>query len=166
MVRRADAVRRFVMEGAAVDTVRVRWSGNRQFVGWDSAGHGIVMDTPGGSKGEGSGVRPIELVLYGLAGCTAIDVISILRKKREDVRGFEINITGEQELEDHPHYYKRIEIEYVVTGVGVKPASVARAIELSKEKYCSVGGMFGPQVTVVTSYRVEETVPTGPEGDL
>jgi putative redox protein len=148
-----------------MDTVRVRWSGNRQFVGWDSAGHGIVMDTPAGNKGEGSGVRPIELVLYGLAGCTAIDVISILRKKREDVRGFEINVTGEQELETYPHYYKRVELEYVVTGVGVKPESVARAIELSKEKYCSVSGMFGPQVEVVTTYRVEEVQPTGPEAD-
>jgi putative redox protein len=166
MKRRTHSVRRFVLEGARMDTVRVRWAGNRQFVGWDSVGHGIVMDTPLGGKGEGSGVRPIELVLYGLAGCTAIDVISILRKKREDVRGFEINVTGEQELEDYPHYYKLIEIEYVVTGIGVKSESVARAIELSKEKYCAVGGMFGPQVKVVTTYRVEETQPTGPEGDL
>jgi putative redox protein len=146
-----------------MDTVRVRWAGKRQFVGWDAAGHGIVMDTPSDGKGEGSGVRPVELVLYGLAGCTAIDVVSILRKKREDVRGIEITVTGEQEIQEYPHYYKRIELEYVVSGVDVKPESVARAIELSETKYCAVKGMFGPQVEIVTRYRVEETQPTGPE---
>lgn len=149
-----------------MDTVRVRWAGRRQFVGWDDTGHGIVMDTPAGGKGEGTGVRPVELVLYGLAGCTAVDVISILRKKREDVRGMEVVVTGEPELEDYPHYYKRIELEYIITGVAVKPESVARAIELSETKYCSVKGMFGPHVDVITKYRVEETVPTGPERDL
>ena len=144
-----------------MDTVRVRWAGNRQFVGWDDAGHGIVMDTPEDNKGDGSGVRPVELVLYGLAGCTAIDVISILRKKREDVRGMEIVVTGEQELDDYPHYYKRVELEYVVTGFSVKPASVARAIELSEDKYCSVRGMLGPQVEVVTSYAIHEAAAPG-----
>ncbi len=139
--------------------------------GTASSSDGIARDTasswtsPTENKGEGSGVRPVELVLYGLAGCTAIDVVSILRKKREDVREIEIVVTGEQELDDFPHYYKHIELEYVVTGVGVKPESVARAIELSETKYCSVKGMFGPQVEVVTSFRVEETQPTGPERD-
>jgi putative redox protein len=66
-----------------VDTVRVRWAGNRQFVGWDSAGHGVVMDAGPGSKGEATGPRPIELVLYALAACTAMDIVSILEKKRQ-----------------------------------------------------------------------------------
>ena len=73
-----------------MDTVRVRWAGKRQFVGWDAAGHGIVMDAPAEYKGEGTGVAPVELVLYGAGGCTAMDVISILEKKRQDVRGLEI----------------------------------------------------------------------------
>lgn len=142
-----------------MDIVRARWSTNRQWVGWDCKGHGIVMDTPADGTGEGTGWRPVELLLLGLAGCTGIDVVSILQKKREDVRGLEITVNGEPRLDDYPHYYERIEVEYTVTGVGVKPESVARAIELSEEKYCSVKGSLGPQVEVVTSYRVVEFAP-------
>lgn len=147
-----------------MDTVRVRWAGHRQFVGWDERGHGVVMDAPapvvttdgGGvhSAGEGTGVRPVELVLYGLAGCTAMDVVSILEKKRLDVRGVEIVVQGTQRESDYPHYYETISIEYLVTGVDIPDAAVQRAIELSEQKYCSVKGMFGPQVRVSTSFRV------------
>jgi putative redox protein len=137
-----------------MDTVTVRWSEKRQFVGWDERGHGVVMDAPEQYKGEGTGARPIELVLYGLAGCTGMDVISVLEKKRENVCGLSVVVKGTQREEDFPHYYERIEVEYIVTGSNVNPASVERAIELSEEKYCSVRGMFGPQVEVVTSFRV------------
>ena len=142
-----------------MDVVRARWSGNRQLVGWDSEGHGIVMDTPATGSGEGTGWRPVELLLLGLAGCTGIDVLSILEKKREDVRGFEIEVRGEPRLDDWPHYYETIEVVYIVTGVAVKPESVARAIELSEDKYCSVSGCLGPQCSVVTSYEVIEFQP-------
>ena len=142
-----------------MDVVRTRWSTNRQFVAWDSANHGIVMDTPAGGTGEGTGWRPVELLLAGLAGCTAVDVVSILEKKREDVRGLEVEVKGDPFLDDHPHYYKTIEIIYTVTGVGIKPESVARAIELSETKYCSVKGSLGPQVDVTTSYNVVEFEP-------
>lgn len=144
-----------------MDVVRVRWSGQRQFVGWDETGHGLVMDSTPQYKGEGTGVRPIEIVLYGLAACTAMDVVSILEKKREDVRGVEIEVRATQREDDFPHYYERIEVEYVVTGFGVSPASVERAIELSEGKYCSVRGMFGPHVEVVTSFEVAEARAAG-----
>ena len=137
-----------------MDTVRVRWSSKRQFVGWDESGHGVVMDAKAEYKGEGTGPRPVELVLYGLGGCTAMDVISVLEKKRQVVHGIEVVVTGTQREDDYPHYYETIDVEYVVTGVGVSEAAVARAIELSESKYCSVKGMFGPQVRVSTSYRV------------
>ncbi len=139
-----------------MDTVRVKWNGKRRFVGWDDAGHGIVMDAKEQYGGDGSGVRPVELVLYGLAGCTAMDVISILEKKRQRVTDVDLVVTGTPRTDDYPKIYARIEVEYVVTGIGVKPEAVARAIELSEEKYCSVKGMLGPQVEVVTSYRVIE----------
>lgn len=139
-----------------MDTVNVKWSGRRRFVGWDEAGHGVVMDAPAGPKGDGSGTRPVELVLYALAGCTGMDVISVLEKKRQIVTDLQLVVHGTQRESDYPHIYEHIEIEYVVTGIGVKPEAVARAIELSEEKYCSVKGMFGPQVEVVTSYRVIE----------
>jgi putative redox protein len=142
-----------------MDVINARWSKNRQFVGWDSKNHGIVMDTPAEGTGEGTGWRPVELLLLGLAGCTGVDVISILEKKREDVRGFEIEVKGDPFLDEHPHYYQTIEVIYTVTGVGVKPESVARAIELSEEKYCSVKGSLGPQVNVTTRFEVIEFEP-------
>lgn len=139
-----------------MDTVNVKWNGKRRFVGWDSAGHGVVMDATARYGGDGSGVRPVELVLYALAGCTAMDVISILEKKRQTVLDLELVVNGTQREDEHPRIYERVEVEYVVTGIGVKPEAVARAIELSEEKYCSVRGMLGPQVEVVTSFRVIE----------
>jgi putative redox protein len=142
-----------------MDVINARWSKNRQFVGWDSKNHGIVMDTPAEGTGEGTGWRPVELLLLGLAGCTGVDVISILEKKREDVRGLEIEVKGDPFLDDHPHYYQNIEVIYTVTGVGVKPESVGRAIELSEEKYCSVKGSLGPQVNVTTRFEVIEFEP-------
>lgn len=142
-----------------MDVVRARWAGNRQFVGWDSKLHGIVMDTPAEGTGEGTGWRPVELLLLGMAGCTGVDVVSILEKKREDVRGVEIEICGEPFVDDFPHYYETIEVVYTVTGVGVKPESVARAIELSETKYCSVKGCLGPQCHVSTRFEVVEFVP-------
>lgn len=137
-----------------MDTVKVKWNGKRRFIAWDEAGHGVVMDASPDHGGEGTGPRPLELVLYALGGCTAMDVISILEKKRQKVTDLEIVVRGEQRTEDYPKIYQRIELQYVVTGVGVRPDAVARAIELSEEKYCAVKGMLGPQVEVATSYRV------------
>ena len=149
-----------------MDVVSARWTKNRQFVGWDSKQHGIVMDTPAEGTGEGTGWRPVELLLLGIAGCTGVDVVSILEKKREDVRGFEVEVRGEPRLSEHPHYYERIEIVYRVTGVDVKPESVARSIELSESKYCSVKGCLGPQCEVVTSFEVIAFEPhIGPDRD-
>jgi len=136
-----------------MDTVRLKWNGGRRFVGWDAAGHGVVMDATPEHKGDGSGARPLELVLYALGGCTGIDIVSILEKQRQDVRDFDLFVTAEQR-EEQPRFYARVNIEYVLTGVGLKPSAVERAIALSEDKYCSVKGMFGPDVTVTTSYRI------------
>lgn len=144
-----------------MDTIRIRWAGKRQFTGWNAAGHGIVMDSPPQYRGEGTGPRPVELLLYGLGGCTAMDVVSVLEKKRLDVRGVEMVLTGTQVEDSFPHYYKTIHMDYIVTGVGIPEAAVQRAIELSESKYCSVKGALGPQVTVTWSFRVEEPAPLG-----
>jgi putative redox protein len=148
-----------------MDTVRVRYSGNRQFVGWDAQGHGLVMDAPAGSKGESTGPRPIELVLYGLAGCTAMDVVSVLEKKRMPARHLEIVVSGVQREDGYPHYYETVDMHYIVAGEGITPEAVARAIELSEDKYCSVKGMFGPQVKVTTSFEVVESWPSAAAAD-
>lgn len=142
-----------------MDVVNARWTKQRQFVGWDSKLHGIVMDTPADGSGEGTGWRPVELLLLGIAGCTGVDVVSILEKKREDVRGLEIEVRGEPFLDDFPHYYSTIEIVYTVTGNGIKSQSVAQAVELSEEKYCSVKGCLGPQCVVTTTYEIVEFEP-------
>lgn len=144
-----------------MDTITARWSGNRQFVAWDKAGHGVVMDATPEYAGEGTGVRPIEMVLYGLAGCTAIDVVSILEKKRQAITGLEVRVNGTQRAEEHPRYYERVEVNFVVTGYGVSPEAVRRAIELSEEKYCSVKGMFGPQVEMTTTFEIRESLAEG-----
>jgi len=146
-----------------VETIRIRWAGNRQFVGWDGAGHGVVMDAKPEFKGEGTGPRPVEMVLYGLGACTAMDVVSVLEKKRMPPTSVEIVVTGSQREDDYPHYYETINIEYRVSGTGVTEAAVARAIELSETKYCSVKGMFGPQVHVTTSFVVLDPA-SGDEG--
>ncbi len=142
-----------------MDSVKVRWSGNRQFVGWDEAGHGVVMDASASYKGEGTGVRPLQLFLDAMAGCTAMDVISILEKKRQDVRGLEVDVEATQREDDYPKIYTNIHLTYVVTGYGVTDAAVSRAIELSEDKYCSVKGMLGPQVEVTTSFEIKEGEP-------
>lgn len=145
-----------------MDRTTVRWNGARQFVGWDGAGHGVVMDAKPEYKGEGSGTRPLELFLSAIAGCTAMDVISVLEKKRQDVRGLELHVEADQREDEFPKIYTQIRIHFVVTGYGVKESAVARAIELSEDKYCSVRGMLGPQTTVVTSFEVRESpAPSG-----
>jgi putative redox protein len=163
-MRLADSFQRGC-DQVSTDNVSVRWAGKRQMVAWDSAGHGIVMDAPSAYKGEGSGARPLEVFLEALAACTGMDVVSVLEKKRQHFTGLEVLVSATQREDEFPKIYTRIELEYVVTGFGVNPAAVARAIELSEDKYCSVRGMLGPQVTVVTKYRVEEAeAPTSTEG--
>ena len=143
----------------STDRVHVRWSQHRQMVGWDGGGHAIVMDAPARSKGEGTGARPLEVFLQALAACTAMDVVSVLEKKRQPFTGLSIEVTAEQREDEFPKIYTRIELVYVVRGADVSARAVERAIELSEGKYCSVRGMLGPQVEVVTSYRIEADAP-------
>ncbi len=137
-----------------MDSVRVRWDGGRRFIATDAIGHTLEMDAPE-PTGAGSGVRPIEMVLYALGGCTGIDVVGILGKQRQDVRDFEIVVTGDQR-EEQPRRYEWANIEYIVTGVAIRPAMLERAIQLSEERYCSVRAMFDPAVRLSSSYRIVE----------
>jgi putative redox protein len=96
--------------------------------------------------------------MVGLAGCTAMDVIDILRKKRQDVTDFQVQARGEQ-AEDYPHGYVRIEVKYVVTGHNIDPEAVRRAIELSETKYCSVAASLRPGAPITTSFEVYQAEP-------
>jgi putative redox protein len=126
-----------------------------QFMGTSSSGHTLSMDADEESGGHNTGFRPMELLLVGFGGCSGMDVISILRKKRQQVTGLEINVKGEKS-DTAPKIYKEVQIEYVVKGKGVEKGAVERAIELSLEKYCSVGATLAKAGTITHSYRIVE----------
>lgn len=117
----------------------------------------ITMDGPEEFGGSNAGVRPKELVLLALAGCTGSDVVSILQKKRAGLKDFELNITAETR-DEHPQVFTKIHIEYVFYGNELKKEDVERAIELSSTKYCSVQAMLKPTVEITHSYRIEPAV--------
>ena len=134
-------------------TIKTRWVKNWQFVSTDSDGHSVVMDSP--VLGENSGFKPVELLLVSLAGCTGMDVISILQKKRQQLLDFEVNIGGERRPE-HPKAWTSMHIEYVVRGRNIDPVAVERAIELSETKYCSVTATLQGSVEITHSVVIEE----------
>jgi len=118
--------------------------------------HWVAMDGPEKLGGEESGSRPMEVLLMALGGCTAMDVVSILTKKRAPVEDFEIQVDAER-ADEHPKVYTKIHVKYVITGSGVKPADVERAIELSEEKYCSVTAMLRKTAEMTSSYEIRES---------
>ncbi len=136
---------------------KVTWQKKMSFVGKAaSSGFALPLDTVVEQGGDDSGFRPMELILLGLAGCTAMDVISILEKKRQQVTGFEVRANGERS-ETHPKVFTHIVVEYVVTGANIDPAAVARAVELSEMKYCSAYGMLSKTVNIEHQITIKET---------
>lgn len=129
----------------------VTWVEDKRFVGSASSGHAIVMD----ASAEKQAPSPMELLLIGMAGCTAYDVMSILEKKRQRVTGLQVTARAER-AEEPPRVYTKIEMEYLLRGRGIKPKAVEDAIRLSKEKYCSASIMLGKTAQITTSYRIEE----------
>jgi putative redox protein len=128
-----------------------------------NSNHWVIMDGAEAFGGTDGGARPKELLLFALGGCTASDVIPILKKKRVPLEGFEIHLTG-NEREEHPKVFTDIHIEYVFYGDGINPADVERAIELSITKYCAASAMLKETVNITHSYRIEarEGVPSQP----
>ena len=130
---------------------RVTWVEDRRFVGHASSGHAIVID----GSADRLGPSPMELVLLGLIGCSAFDVIDILDKKKQAVAAFEV-IAQAERAADHPRVYTAIGIEFVLHGQAIKAKAVEDAIRLSMDKYCSVAGMLNKTAQITTSYRIEE----------
>ncbi len=128
---------------------QLNWTDGFQFVARAENGPGMVLDSSDG----GSGPTPMQMVLMGVAGCTAMDVVSILKKKRANISDLQVNISGEQ-AEEHPKRYTDINIEFVVHGKGVKPQDVERSIELSLTKYCSATASVN--ANVAHTYRIVE----------
>jgi putative redox protein len=126
---------------------------SRQFVARTGGGHHFLLDDKDGA----SGPKPIELVAAALAGCTAFDVITILRKKRQDVSGYEVVVDADQ-AQQAPMVFTEVRIRHVITGNDVDPAAVEDAIRLSEGKYCSVGNMVNKTARFTTTYEI---VPVG-----
>ncbi|MEW6508654.1 MAG: OsmC family protein [Bacteroidota bacterium] len=125
------------------------------FMGKSDSNHWVVMDGPEDFGGSNAGIRPKELILIGLAGCTGSDVAVILKKKKINLDGFDINITADVQ-ETHPQVYTKINLEYVFYGNGIPKDAVERAIELSLSTYCSVTAMLQKSVEITHTYRIEE----------
>lgn len=132
--------------------VGVTWVQGEQFVATGTGGHSIVLDAPGGREAW-QGFKPSELLLAALAGCTAVDVIDILRKKRVKVSGLRVTARGEQR-EEYPRAFECIHVHYEVRGQDVPEEAVERAIGLSEEKYCSVAATLRGVATITSSYAI------------
>ncbi|MCS7052115.1 MAG: OsmC family protein [Ignavibacterium sp.] len=125
------------------------------FIGKTDSNHWITLDGPENFGGSNAGIRPKELLLLALAGCTASDVVTILEKKKVKLDDFEINITAQMQ-EEHPQVYTKIDLEYVFYGNNIQKEAVERAIELSQTKYCSVTAMLQKAIEIKHSYRIVE----------
>jgi putative redox protein len=130
----------------------VHFAGDDFFVGVTPSGHAQAIET---NSERASAATPMELLLIALGSCTAVDVISILKKKRQQVTDYRVEVSGARR-EEHPHSYTRLEVKHIVRGQAVSEQAVARAIELSDTKYCSVAATLGGSAEIVTSYEIVE----------
>jgi putative redox protein len=132
----------------------VHYAGNDFFMGVSPSGHAVPIDTNGERSAAPS---PLELLMLSLGSCTGTDVISVLHKKRERVTDYRIEIRGERR-EDHPRSFRRLELHHIIRGHGVTEASVAQAVRLSTDKYCSVAATLRPTAEIVSTWEIQEEV--------
>lgn len=132
---------------------RVKWVEDVLFLGESGTGHSIVIEGPEELGGHGVGMRPMELLLLGMGGCTAFDVIQMLKKSRQDIHDCVVNIDSERS-DEIPKVFTKIHVHYTVTGKNVKESQVKRAVELSTEKYCSASLMLGKTADISHDYEI------------
>lgn len=135
--------------------VAVQWKENMTFVGTPDSGFAVQMDADSSFGGTNNGVRPMEMIALGLAGCTSMDVISILQKKRQQLTGFEVRVNAPRSAE-HPKVFTRALITYIVTGRNVDEAALLRAIELAATKYCPAQLMLAQVFPMELHYEIYE----------
>jgi putative redox protein len=135
--------------------VRVKWVEDVCFLAETESGHALVMDGAPEGGGRNLGARPMETVLAGTGGCTAYDVMTILRKARQPVKHCEVRIEADRAAQD-PKVFTRIHFHFVVTGSGVRKEHVERAIHLSAEKYCSASIMLAKTATITHDFEIVE----------
>lgn len=134
---------------------KVVWKQRMSFEGTSDSRFKVPLGTVAALGGDDDGFRPLELLAIGLAGCTAMDVISILNKKKQDVRDFEVKVHAER-AEEHPKVFTHLTIEYVVSGKNIDRSAVERAVELSESKYCPAQAMFKQIVPIDLLITVNE----------
>ena len=134
----------------------VRWHDGMSFIAETGSGHLVPMDGAPDAGGRNLAPRPMELLLAGLGGCASFDVVMILRKGRQDIVDCTVKITAERAAAD-PKVFTRIVMHFVVTGRGLKPALVERAVHLSAEKYCSASIMLGKTAAISHTWETVET---------
>jgi len=132
---------------------RVKWLDNMSFVGESGSGHSIVMDGPPEFGGRDLGVRPMEMLLLGLGGCASFDVVSMLKKGKQDLVDCEVEIVAER-AETEPKVFTKIHLHFIISGNNLSEKKVKRSIELSAEKYCSASIMLGKTAVVTHDYEL------------
>lgn len=135
--------------------VRVKWLDHMSFVGETGSGHSVVMDGAADSGGRNLAARPMEMVLLGMGGCTAFDVVMILQKARQPILDCIVEITAERS-EEVPKVFTRIHAHYTVKGKGLSEKQVEKAVHLTAEKYCSVSIMLAATAEVTHDYEIVE----------
>jgi len=139
---------------------KVKWHGNLTFTGSAETGFEVPLGAHPSVGGDNDGFRPLELMAVSLAGCTAMDVISILKKKRQDVTGFDVTVHTQQAVE-HPKVFTEAVIEYVVVGHHIDEQAVIRSIELSATRYCPAQGMLAKAFPMKLRYQIFEDAGDG-----
>ncbi len=133
----------------------VRWNDGMSFIAETGSGHSVAMDGAPEAGGRNLAPRPMEMVLAGTGACTAFDVVLILKRSRQDIKGCEAKLVAER-AETDPKVFTKINFHFVVTGRGLKPEAVERAIKLSAEKYCSASIMLGKTAEISHTWEVVE----------
>lgn len=134
---------------------RVKWLDNMSFVGESASGHSVVMDGPPEAGGRNLGVRPMEMLLLGLGGCSSFDVVSMLKKGRQDITSCEVEIEAER-AETEPKVFTKIHMHFVIKGNDINETKVKKAVSLSADKYCSASIMLGKTAAVTHDYEINE----------
>jgi putative redox protein len=136
-------------------TATVRLETGMCFDAEAGSGHHVTLDAAEHGGGQNAGFRPMELLLVGLGGCTGMDVISILRKKRQQVTSYAVHVSGIR-AEENPMVFVEITVVHIVTGHHIQPEAVARAIQLSEGRYCGAGAMLGKVAHLTHTFRIVE----------
>lgn len=134
---------------------RVKWVQDATMLGESGSGHAVVMDGPAEHGGRNLGVRPMEMLLLGMGGCTEFDVLSMLRKSRQQVTDCVVELEAERSASE-PKVFTRIHVHFIVTGKGLSEKHVSRAISLSAEKYCSASIMLGQMAEITHDYEIRD----------